>query len=129
MPMIITFRPFLYSSNFSPVSIFNNFCQPQPLVFVPIQFFHHVHELPIFTQSIRDRPRSRNNISDHLFQHRSRPTSDILGITQIPVNKIIRNILSHHFQLVIFSFTNISPFKQLLDTLQVFLQPSFPSFA
>ena len=50
--MVVPLCPFLDTTNSSPVLVGPFLCQPPHGIFVPIQFLHDIHQLPVFAQTV-----------------------------------------------------------------------------
>ena len=125
MPMVIPFCPILYSFDFSSVLIFVCFHKTQGFIFRQVQFFHYIHQLPVFTQLICNGTGSCHYSTADFVQHSECFFRYILCISQIPINETIRYILLFHFQFPKFRLFVI---EQAFATIYILLQAFFSIF-
>ena len=92
VPMVITLSPILDFWDLTAIRIFDIIRHSQLVILIPVQFTHHIYQLPVFAKPISDRTRRRNYVWYYLFQHLLGFLGNVLSIPKIPLNKSLRDV-------------------------------------
>ena len=96
VPMIISLGPILNYRNRPAVTVLSERRKTELLIFIPVQFPHHIHQLPVFTKSCRHRAGCRNHELNHGLKNFPGLSGNILTVAKFPVDKIFRDVLGLH---------------------------------
>ena len=65
--MVVSLGPILDSADGVSIFVLECFCEAELVVFVPIEFFHHIYQLPILAQTVCDASCCWNDNTYNLF--------------------------------------------------------------
>ena len=83
--MIVTLGPIFDFFDFMSISIFIFLGESQLVVFIPIEFLHHIDQLPIFAQSGCNRTNGWHNHTGDLGENTLGFSCNVLRVAQVTI--------------------------------------------
>ena len=128
MAVVIAFGPVLYLTDNTPVLVLYGICHTQGIILFPVEFLHHINQLPVLAQAVGHTAGGGDNLSYYLFKNLASLFGNILGVTQISFNEARGNIRLAHKQFVPFAFTDYLALEKVFHLFRVFVQSLLPVF-